>query len=386
VRRSGSRIRVTAQLVKASDGYHLWSQRFDREMTDVFAIQDEISQAIVEKLRVRLAGGRPRVKSYSQNLEAYDLCLKAHYHLYKLTDEGREKARQYCEQAVALDRNYTPAYVEMAEYYFASAVMGFANPRDALPKAKSAALEALKLDDKLAEAHSSLGMVLAMWDFDWAGAESEFRLALDLNPGSPHVRLGYVLWVLRPTGRLKEAVSEAKRVLEQDPLHPWSNNQLGYLYHASRQYDLAIAQHLRSVELDPNNYTAYWLVSLSYAQIGQLDKAIAVAEKASELSGRASVVLGFLGRYYAMAGRKDEARQLLEELQARRRVTYVPPLAIGAIYRGLRDMDKGLEWMTRGIEERDPIYVIALKSEPAYDPLRSHPTFQALLRKMNLEP
>jgi tetratricopeptide (TPR) repeat protein len=152
----------------------------------------------------------------------------------------------------------------------------------------------------------------------------------------------------------------------------------------SREYDLAIAQYLRVIELDPDYYPAHWLLSLTYAEKGQLDQAIAAAEKSSELSERISAALGFLGRYYAMAGRTAEARQLLEELEARRRVTYVPPFSFAAIYRGLGELDKGLEWMATGIEERDPVNVCALKSEPAYDALRSHATYQALLRKMNL--
>jgi serine/threonine protein kinase/Tfp pilus assembly protein PilF len=386
VRRAGNRIRVTAQLVSAADGYHLWSERYDRDMTDVFAIQDEISQAIADKLRVRLAGCRPLAKRYTENLAAYDLCLKARYHLLRFTQESREKARQYSEQAILLDRNYAPAYVAMAEYCWMSAIMGLVNSKEALPRAKAAALEALKLDDTLAEAHGSLGTVLGMWDFDWTGAEREFQLALQLNPGSPFIRFEYAFYFLRATGRLREALTEAKRALEQDPLDPWYNTELGYLYHVSRQYDLAIAQYLRAIELDPSLYISHWLVSLTYAQKGQLDQAIAAAEKASELSGRISPALGFLGRYYAMAGRTAEARQLLEELEARRGVTYVPPSSLRSVYLGLGEMDKGMEWMARGIEERDPIHVLALKSEPAYDPLRSHPVYQALLRKMNLEP
>jgi serine/threonine protein kinase/Tfp pilus assembly protein PilF len=386
VRKAGNRIRVTAQLVSAADGYHLWSERYDRDMTDVFAIQDEIAQAIADKLRVRLAGGRPLVRRYTENLEAYDLCLKARYHLPKMTQGSREKARQYCEQAIALDRNYTPAYVGMAEYYWISAIIGFVDPKEALPRAKAAALEALKLDDSLAEAHASLGTVLGIWDFDWKGAEREFQLALQLNPGSPLVRFQYAFYFLRATGRMKEAVSEAKRALEEDPLDPWYHTELGYLFHASRQYDLAIAQYLRAIELDPSYHMSYWFLGLTYAQKGQLDQAIAAAEKASELSGRLSASLAFLGRFYAMAGRTAEARQILEELEARRRVTYVSPFSLGAVYRGLGEMDKALEWMVRAIEGHDPIAVLALKCEPSYDPLRSHPTYQALLRKMNLEP
>ena len=386
VRRAGSRIRVTAQLVSAANGYHLWSERYDRDMTDVFAIQDEISQAIAERLRVQLAGDRPLVRRYTENLEAYDLILKARYHLSKFTYESREKARRYCEKAIALDRDYTPAYVGLAAYSSASAIMGFVNPMEALPRAKSAALEALKLDDTLADAHSFLGTILGMWDFDWAGAAREFQHALELNPGSTNVRCEYAFYLLRPTGRIPEAITEARLALEQDPFDPWYNTQLGYLYHASRQYDSAVAQYQRAIDLDPGYYMAHWLLSLTYAQIAQLDDAIASGEKASELSGRTSATLGFLGRYYALAGRTAEARQLLGELEARHRVTYVPPFALSAIHRGLGEMDEGLQWLERGIEERDPIIVLALKCEPAYDVVRSHPIYHDLLRKMNLEP
>ncbi len=191
---------------------------------------------------------------------------------------------------------------------------------------------------------------------------------------------------LRPTGRIQEALSEAKQALEQDPLDPWYNTQLGYLYHLMRHYDLAISQQRRAMELDPSYYYPHWLLSLTYAQHGQLDQAIALAERACDLSGRIPPTLAFLGRYYAMAGRAAEARQLLEELEARRRVSYVPASSLRSIYLGLGDVDKGMEWLATGIEERDPIPILALKSEPAYDPLRSHPAFQALLRKMNLEP
>jgi serine/threonine-protein kinase len=386
VRRVANRIRVTAQLVSAASGYHLWSERYDGELTDVFAIQDEIAQAIAEKLRVRLAGGPPLVKRHTENLEAYDLCLRARSHLLKLTHEGREKTRQCCEQAIALDRRYAPAYVGMAEYYWVSAVMGFANPQEALPRAKSAALEALRLDEGQADAHSSLGTVLGMWDFDWAGAEREFQLALQLSPGSPIIRFEYALYFLRTTGRLKEALAEATRALEQNPLDPWYSANMGNLRHAARQFDLAIAQLLSTIELAPDYYLPHWLLSLTYAVTGRVDQAIAAAERASDLSGRIPAALGFLGMCYAVAGRTADARQLLEELEARRRVTYVPAFSLGATHLGLGELDRGLECVVRGIEERDPIYVISLKSEPVHDPLRSHPTFQALLRKMNLQP
>jgi len=390
VRRADNRIRVTAQLVKASDGYHLWSQRFDREMTDVFAIQDEISQAIVEKLRVRLAGDRPLVKRYTENPAAYDLCLKARYHLLKMTQEGREAGRRYCEQAITFDPNYALAYVVLAESYLWSLYWGSTNPREAFPRAKSAALAALRLDDTIADAHSVLGTVLGSGEFDWHGAEREFRRALELSPSSAVVRYDYAwcyaMWFLYPLGRLERALTEMRRALELDPLDPFYNTLVGYLLQATRQFEPAVAQLKHAVDLDPTFFFSHWFLAVAYVHNGRFDEAIPAAEKANELSGGNAVTLGALGAYYGRAGRTAEARQLLEELTARRRLTYVPASALAWAHMGVGELDESLEWIARGIEERDPLIVTALKSAPTYDRLRSHPAFPALLRKMNLEP
>jgi serine/threonine protein kinase/Tfp pilus assembly protein PilF len=390
VRRAGSRIRVTAQLVKASDGYHLWSQRFDREMTDVFAIQDEISLAIVEKLRLRLAGGRPLVKRYTENLAAYDLCLKARYHLLKMTPEGREAGRRYCEQAIALDPNYALAHVMLAESYFWSAFWGSMDPREAFSRAKSAALEALRLDDTIADAHSALGTVLGSGEFDWPGAEREFHRALELSLSSAVVRYDYAwcyaMWFLLPQGRVERALTEMRRALELDPLDPFYNSLLGYLLHTTGQSEAAVAQFRHAIDLDPTFNFSYMLFSIALTALGRPDESIAAAKKANDLSGGSAATLWVLGSAYGRAGRTDEARQILEELTARRRSTYVSASAFALVYGGLGERDKSLEWIARSIEERDPIIVTSLKTAPAYDRVRSHPAYQALLRKMNLEP
>jgi len=390
VRRAGSRIRVTAQLVKASDGYHLWSQRFDREMTDIFAIQDEISQAIVEKLRLRLMGDRPLVKRYTENLTAYDLCLKARYHILKMTQEGRDAGRRYCEQAIAVDPNYALAHVVLAESCFWSAYWGSMDPREAFPRSKSAALEALRLDDTIADAHSALGTVLGAGEFDWPGAEREFRRAQELNPSSIAARYNhawcYAMWFLYPLGRMDEALTEMRRGLERDPLDPFYNSMVGYLLFAIRQFEPALAQLQHTIGLEPTFFFSHWFLSLLYAREGRLDEAIAAAEKANELSMGNAITVGNLGKVYGLAGRTAEARQLLEELRARRRSTYVPACAFVFVLGGLGERDEAIEWMARGIEEHDPILMTSIKMSPSYDRLRSLPAYQALLRKMNLEP
>jgi serine/threonine protein kinase/tetratricopeptide (TPR) repeat protein len=386
VRRAGSRIRVTAQLVSAADGYHLWSERYDRDMTDVFAIQEDIAQAITDKLRVRLSGDRPLVKRYTENLAAYDLCLKARYHHMKLTQEGREVGRRYCEQAITLDPNYARAHVVLSESCLWSAFWGFTNPLEALPRAKSAALEALRLDDSIAEAHSVLGAVLGTGGFDWQGAEREFLRGLELNPSSAIVHFYYSMWFLRVVGRVEQALTEMRRALELDPLDRYNNALFGYLLHATRQFEPAVAHLQHSIDLDPTSWLPYWVLSIPYALAGRIDEAIAAAEKANKLSGRNALAVGLLGRAYALAGRTAEARQLLEELTARRRVTYVPACALAFIHRGLGELDEALEWIAKGIEERDQNSIVALKAEPGYDDMRSRPRYLALLRKMNLEP
>ena len=316
------------------------------------------------------------MKCYTENPEVHNLCLKARYHVQRLTQENREKGREYLEQAIMVDLNYALAYAGMSSYYWGSAFWEYLNPREAPPRAKSAALEAVKLDDTLAEAHSALGVALATCDFDWTNAESEFRRALQLNPASPDVHFSCSIFLIA-AGRLDEATAEIARALQQDPLSPLLNAHIGALTCYARQHDAAIAQLMQTIELDPNFYYTHMFLAICYRLKGQLEEAIASAEKAVGLSRRNSLVLGVLGACYSAAGRTAEARKLLEELKARRRVSYIAPLALGLIHLRLGEAEQGLEWFARAIQERDLGLVCTLKTNPAY---------QALLRKMNLEP
>jgi serine/threonine-protein kinase len=277
----------------------------------------------------------------------------------------------------------------LAESYFWSAFWGSMDPREAFSRAKSAALEALRLDDTIADAHSALGTVLGSGEFDWPGAEREFKRALELSLSSAVVRYDYAwcyaMWFLLPLGRVEQATSEMRRALELDPLDPFYNTLLGCLLSITRQYEPAIAQLQHTIDLEPTFFFSYWFLSLVYAREGRLNEAIAAAEKANELSGGTAITLAALGSIYGRAGRKVEARQMLEELTERRRVTYVPATALAYVHGGLGEREETLEWVARAVEERDPVTVTALKISPQYDPVRSHPAFPALLRKMNLE-
>jgi non-specific serine/threonine protein kinase len=385
VRKAGSRIRITAQLISVADGYHLWSERYDREMSDIFAIQDEISQAITEKLRVRLTGAGPIVKRQTENLKAYDLCLKALYYLRRGSGEGLQKGRQYCEQAIALDPGYALAHTCLGSSYFTSSFYGSMNPNLALSRAKSEVLLALKLDDTLAVAHSIFGILQGFGDFDWTGAERETMRAMELDPASPEVHY-YAYSLLYATGRLDEGLSEIRRALERDPLSPAYNMGLGVMLNLSRQHDRAIEQQKLTIELNPNYLGAYTSLAHAYLYKGMHDEAISTAEKALELFGRSSLCMYTLGISYAYAGRTAEARQLLEELKEREQSSYVLPYAFGMIHLALGELDQGFERLNQAIGERDIIAIMYLKSDPLFDPFRSDPRFQALLRKMNLQP
>ncbi len=387
VRRSGNRLRVTAQLVKTSDGYHLWSQRFDREMTDVFAIQDEISQAIVEKLRVRLAGEGPLVRRHTESIEAYHLFLRGRHSVLRMTPESLTKGREYLEQAIAIDPDYALAYAGLAEFHFYSSLWSFKHPKEDLLKAKSAAMEALKRDDTLAEAHAMLGIVLGIYDFDWTGAEREFRRALELNPASPIVRYSYGFWLLRPMGRSSEALQQIREAVELDPLSANYNTWLGIMHYSMGRHDTAIAQYRRAIELDPSLWRPHWALALEYGQVKKSEDAIAEARKACELSDRNAIALGTLAMAYGLAGRRADAEAILEQLMARNRTEYVSPFAMTVAYSGLGEWDRVMEWLERGVEERDAAVISNMKPEgPLLAPVRDNPRYRALLRKMNLEP
>jgi serine/threonine-protein kinase len=383
VRKAGNRIRVTAQLISAADGNHIWSERFDRDMTDVFAIQDEISLAITEKLRVRLTGDRPRAKRHTGNMEAYNLYLKGRYQLAKFTAESMAKSKEYLEQAIAMDPNYSLAWHGLAMYYWYLGYLGFMPPKETNEQCSYAASKAVELDEMLAEVHSLRAMLLAN-NFDWNGAEREFRRALELDPESADVWANYSQFYLAPMQRLDEAVAAAQKALELDPLSPHRQWQLGHRYHYLRQYHRSIEQFGKVLELDPQQYWAYAFISLDHIHTGSFEEGVRSAETAAQLMRQNSVVLAVLSYAYARAGQIGQAKKLLEELQQLAQTRYVQPIAFIVIYTGLGEIDKALDWLEKALHECD-IMAVAITAEPTFDPLRSHPRCHALLRKMNLE-
>jgi serine/threonine protein kinase/Tfp pilus assembly protein PilF len=384
VRKAGNRIRVTAQLIDAADGSHIWSERYDREMTDVFAIQDEISNAIAEKLRVRLSGERPLVKRRTQNVEAYNLYLKGRHHQLKLLPEELAKAKECYEQAIALDPDFALAWAGLCTYFQFLSALGLMHPQEARGKCSEAAQKALELDEMLPQAHAMVG-VLRACEYDWKGAEREFRRALELGPEVSDVWLMYALYYCTPMRRLEDALAAAQKGLELDPLSPSLHNELGYQFLLIRQYDRAIEQFRMALDLDPHELMAHLRLGVAYVQTGKVEEGLRSVEMALQLLGRAPTFLQFIASIYASAGRIDEAQKLLAELLHLREKAYVSPFMLAEIYHELGDLDTCFDWFEKAVEEHDPL-ILPYYSFHFYDPLRSHPRFQALLRRMNLEP
>jgi eukaryotic-like serine/threonine-protein kinase len=384
VRKAGNRIRVTAQLITAADGSHLWSERYDREMTDIFAIQDEISLAIAEKLRMRISGNRSHIRRHTENLEAYNLYLKARHHHYKFAPEDFAKSQGYYKEAIELDPNYALAWAGLASTYWSMGMQGCMHPKTVYAQCRQAAVKALELDETLAEAHSIIAALLGT-EFDWKGSKNEFRRALELDPTSDVVLGTYSLHYLMPMQHMEEAIAVSRKGLELNPLSPMSSTIVGMLYVSSGQADRAIEQFRRTLQLDPNFYLAYFYLSFAYIIMGNFDEGIRTLETASQLSGRNPQVLGHLGAAYARVGRIGEAQKILKELEDIAQDTYVPATTYAIVYMGLGQTERAFDWLDKAVDERD-FRMHYLRGMPVFQPLYSHPRFHALLRRMNLEP
>jgi serine/threonine protein kinase/Tfp pilus assembly protein PilF len=386
LRKAGNKLRVTVRLIKAADGYPIWSDEYQRDAEDVFDLKDEICLAIIDKLELKLLRGEMEklVKRHTENPEAYNLYLLGNHYYNKWTHEGAKKARDYYEEATKEDPEYAAAYVGLAKSYIQlGAEQGLFSPREVFPQAKRAVERALEIDKTLSEAHTALGTIKFYYDWDWEGAEVELKRGIELNPNSAVAHDDYSIY-LEAVGRADEAIAEAKHSLELDPLSLIANSDLGVHYMAAQQYDEALDQLNKTIELDPNFNYLHWNLGYVYLAMGMLQEAIAALEKAVALSGEHPGVKAVLGLAYAKADRKGEALKILEELKQLSTGRYVPSLRIDHIYIGLGENDLALEWLEKAYEERDAT-LIWLKTNHVYDSLRSDPRFKALLKKMGLE-
>lgn len=387
VRKAANRIRITAQLVNVADGYHIWSEKYDRNKEDIFAIQDEISLAIVSKLKVKLLGGEKEnlVRRYTDNIEAYNLYLKGRYFWSKRTEKGLKKGIEYFEHANEKDPDYALAHVGLADSYSLLCSYHILAPKESIPKARSAAMRAIEAHDALAEAYEALAHVRILHDWSWLDAEREFKRAIQVNPGyaTAHQRYSLLLTVM---GQLSEAIAEIKRAQELDPLSLIINTDVGLIFYIAHQYGQAVEQCRNVIEMDPNFGVAHFALGLAYEQKGAYKEAIAELQKAITASGGITVMTGALGHAYAVSGKRDKAQKVLDESKELSKQRYVSPYSIATIYVGLGEKDQAFEWLRKAYEDRSVWLIhLHLKADPRLDGLRSDPRFTALLKKMGLE-
>jgi TolB-like protein/class 3 adenylate cyclase/Flp pilus assembly protein TadD len=384
VRKAANRLRITTQLINIADGYHLWSETYDREMADIFAIQSEVAQRVADALKVTLlADERQRLgRKATENLEAYNSYLLGRYYWNKRTEEGFQKGIEQFEQAIEKDPNYAAAYTGLADCYLVASRFGALPPATAMPKARAAVTRALEIDDTLAEAHNSLAMVF-MRDWDWVAAEREWKRALQLNPHYATAHHWYGISFLSNRGRADEAIAEVKRAQELDPLSLAISADLAHVRYYARRYDQAVDQAHRTLAMDPKFARAHWLLGVVYLQQGMNEEAIAELQAARQLEDSQRVIAQ-LGYAYAVSGRMSDAQKALTDLNELSQRHYVDPYWIALIYTGLGDKDRAFEWLGRAYEERSS-WLTSLKVDPQWDGVRSDPRFAELLKKVGLE-
>jgi serine/threonine protein kinase/Tfp pilus assembly protein PilF len=384
VRRAGDRLRITAQLSSTDDGRLLWSERYDRELVDVFAIQDEIARTIVTTLRATSFAdlAEPVRKRYTENVAAYGLYLRGRYEWNKRTQKGVNRAIEYFEQAIAVEPGYALAYTGLADAYALHVDYRNIPASEGFERAKLYARKALELDDSLAEAHASLAWSQFIYDWDWTGAERGFKRAIELDPAYAPAHQSYA-FVLASQARFDEALVEAHTALEQDAASVSIRRTLAWNYYYARRYDQVRHHATRAIEMNPTQEESHRMVGLALAFEGRLDEAVRVLREAAALPGAGAYAAANLGFVLAMAGRQPETRAILDELTERARHEYVTPVAFGTLSIALGETDHALEWLERCHAERRG-WLAYLKVSPVFDPLRGRPQFAALVRRMNL--
>lgn len=384
VRRLGERLRITAKLVDAKTEENLWSQQYDRNIDDIFAIQSDIAGRIAEALNLELLlrDKQGIERRFTRNLDAYHSYLKGRYFWNKRNKETLEKAIGYFKQALEQDEEYAPAYAGLADAYAALALLEFVAPREAYPEAKKMVERALAIDNGLAEAHTSLALIRFQYDWDWEGSELEFKRAIELNANYAPAHHFYAD-MLKARGRFDEAMEQIKLAQELDPLSLAISTGVGHVLYLARRYDESIRQYAKTVELDPSFMQTHLWFGRPYLQKGMYAEALAELEKAVALSGESTVALAMLGHGLASAGKKAEAERVTQKLDERSKSQYVPSYWIAVIYNGFKDERNVLAWLEKAYDERSS-WLAWVKVEPRFDWLRGDPGFDSIVRRLGL--
>jgi serine/threonine-protein kinase len=382
VRWDSKSLRITAQLIATDTGHYLWSEAYDRPPCDLFSVQEEIAAKIVNTLQLRLVQPPAPVQSRSTtDIECFNLCLQGRFHWNKRTRDGLRKSVDCFEAAILRDKCCATAYSGLADALAVMTEYGFIPPSESMARAKSAALKALELDPSSAEAYTSLGLIRSSFEWKWAEAESFYRRAIELNPGYATAHHWFSVDYLAMLGRTEEARIEIEIARQLDPLSAIIMEGRAFLYLLSREYDAALNCYLELQDLDDLFYKVYSAIGRVYTQQGKYDQAIEMFEKGRKLGGDVPSLLGALGQACALAGRTDQARQLLAELSRLSEARYVPSTCFAITHLGLGELDKAMTWLELACE-RHELPVMTMKVHPVYDPLRNEPAFQSLLRRI----
>jgi TolB-like protein/Tfp pilus assembly protein PilF len=377
------RLIITTELVDVAKGWQIWGEQYNRTLSDIVSVQEEVSKRISEELRFKLTDEDERKlgRYYNVAPEAYLYYLKGRYYYNKRTEVGYQKALESFEQAIDIDPGYALAYCGLADSYVAYDFFGVLPPWEASPKAKAAAMNALAIDDTLGEPHASLACIRMMYERDWAGAEKEFKRAIELNPNNVNTHNWYSHFLMA-MGRIEESFNESKIALELDPLDQSASQYLGWHYLHVRQYDKSIKQLEQTLAQNPDFCLAHITLGMAYEQRSEFDKAIAEFQKAGEIC-KLAIIQGFIGHAYAMAGRDEKALQILEELLELSKRSYVPPYVIALIYTAQDKKPEAFEWLGKAYAAQNE-WLNWIKVTPEVDSLRSDPRFQNLMELLKL--
>jgi len=381
---TGGSLRIGAELVDVATGSQLWGAQYNRVSGDIFAIQDEISHEISDKLRLKLthADRKRLTKRQTADHEAYGLYLKGRHHWNRWTEDGFYKAIAYFQQAIEKDPTYALAHSGIADSYVLLGWNSYLPPKDAFPKAKTAAMKALRLDPDLGEARAPLAAVLWLYDWHWPEAKSEFERSIALNPAYPTSNHWHAE-SLMTMGRHDEAIARMKKSQELDPLSLIIGDAIGWAYYMARRFDESIEQLRRTIELDPHYPVTYWVLGLVLRKVGRLEEATAEAEKSVALSGGGPIMRAALAQTLAVAGEQTRANQILDELLELSRQKYVSPYFLAGTYLGLGQQDRAMEYLENAYQDQSH-WLLYLHLDPSMDALRPTPRFQGLLRRVGL--
>lgn len=380
----GSKLRLHVDLVDTTNGEELWGEQYDRDLAEIFTVQDEIAREVSQKLRLKLTGDQSARlgRHYTDNIEAYQLYVRGRHSIEQRSMEGFKKGSECLNEAIQKDPSYALAYAELSQCLHMPAYYGVVSPQEAYPKAKAVALKALQMDGTLAEAHDTLATVMQNYDWDWEGAEKEYKRAIELNPSYPVARLHYAMHFAL-LGRFEEAIREAMEGQRRDPMSGVTNAALAFVLVNAGRYDWCIEQSLTTIDIDPALTFTYVSLAMAYERQGMFREAILTNERSLALGGSVAFHKSAIGHAYALSGDHSRAREILRELRQNSEHGYIPLWSLAIVHDGLGENEVAIELLQRALERREAM-LVSLKVWPLLEKSREDPRFTEIERQVGL--